>query len=180
METYFTADVITGLLPPEAFCRMELQLEPLASSHPDIRRRLLPSWLGTVASWLAACWLRTSAFRPQIGPRRPVGHKRSRRARHGKKPERKHTTTSSGRYDVGLARFSLAVSVSLCLLGCRAVKKSEWVCDCASGAMQIAPSQGNPADLGNAEGCIVPVYKKRETSEFHRGSVVFFCNFVVK
>lgn len=52
METYFSADVITGLFPPEAFCRMELQLEPLASSNPDIRRRGLPSWLGTVASWL--------------------------------------------------------------------------------------------------------------------------------
>lgn len=43
------------------------------------------------------------------------------------------------------------VSVSPCLLGCRAAKRSEWVCDCASGAVQIAPSQGNPADSENAE-----------------------------
>lgn len=52
METYFGADVITGLLPPKAFCWMELQLEPFGIFTPWLSATGLPSWLGTVASWL--------------------------------------------------------------------------------------------------------------------------------
>lgn len=129
-----------------------------------------------VGSDLAARWPWTSAFGSQIGRVDPSGTKREPKSAAGEQTEAKtHTTSSSERYDAGLAPDS-AVAVSLCLLGCRAVKWREWVCDCASGAMQIAPLTGKPGRLGETlRVALCPFIKREKPQNFTEEMFPLFC-----
>lgn len=93
---------------------MELQLEPLGIFHTGGAQ---------LASWLLLIWWLVGSGRQQADWRWM-----RRDAQHGKNRARSQR----------LLQSRLAASVSLYLLGCSSMKQSEWVCDCASGAMQTA------------------------------------------